>query len=264
MKKIVSGLLMEGKQHLKYLKYKRSLPLNPMHDDIYIVEFPKSGITWLSNILGHIESEYTDKNNYVTFYNHHKYVVDIHQAQGVNINRTLKRTFIKSHAEFNPYYYFVVYLIRNPFDVMVSYFNFLKHSGYDNSFEFFIRDKKYGIKKWKNHVDSWFYKKIMAQRIHFMRYEDLMSEPIKTIENLYKNLGVHISDEVIKKAVQKSDLKIMSGSEEHYKLYNYNYTMSFVGKKNKEKKSELLNEEAKSFILKETKEHLSFLYPELL
>ena len=91
------------------------MPKNPKHDNIYLVEFPKSGITWLSFILGNIELALAGRNDeFITFYNH-QYIVDVHQLRNTEINRFLKRTFIKSHSTYNPYYYyFVIYLIRNP------------------------------------------------------------------------------------------------------------------------------------------------------
>jgi len=148
IKQIIKQPLRNVKKYAKYLRYKNTLPKNPMHDDIYIVEFPKSGITWLQHILGNIELQLVGKKDkHITFYNHHKYLPDIHQIKGANINRFLDRTFIKSHSEYNPYYYFVIYLIRNPFDVMVSYYNFMLPHGYKGTFKNFVYDKNFGIIK---------------------------------------------------------------------------------------------------------------------
>jgi hypothetical protein len=121
---------------------KRHFPKNPRHDDISVVEFPKSGVTWLSFLLAAIEIRLAGLQEQVTYYNHHRYVVDIHQIRGSRIHWFLNRTFIKSHSEFNPNYYFAIYLVRNPFDVMVSYYNFMLSHGYGNSFDLFVKDRK--------------------------------------------------------------------------------------------------------------------------
>ena len=237
IKKSLKQFLKNVKENLRYLKYKNTLPKNPMHDDIYIVEFPKSGITWLQHILGNIELQLAGrKNEYITFYNHHKYLPDVHQLRGMGINRFLERTFIKSHSEYNPYYYFVVYLIRNPFDVMVSYYNFMLYFGYIGTFANFVHDKHYGILKWKSHINSWLYKRIDAQRMHFLKYEDLINDTESTIKNLYKNFGVEIDERILLKAIENSYIKNMSNSEFHYKKFNYNYDMTFIDKKEKIKK----------------------------
>lgn len=224
------------------------LPKNSLHDDIYIVEFPKSGVTWLQHILGNIELKLQCKNEEITFYNHHKYLPDIHQISDSYINRIFDRTFIKSHSEFNPYYYFVIYLIRNPFDVVVSYYNFMLYFGYKEDFISFVKDPELGITAWKKHVNSWIYKEVRAQRIHLIKYENLISQTTKEIKSLYKNLGVNMTDDIIEYAISKSSLESMRNSENHYRYNNPNYTMYFVGKEGKKSKEELLTPEIRDYI----------------
>jgi hypothetical protein len=89
------------KEYLLRPIYKRYVPRNPKHDDIFIVEFPKSGITWLSNIIGNIELLLNNKKENITYYNVVKYIPDIHQVRNAPINRFSDRTFIKSHLKYN-------------------------------------------------------------------------------------------------------------------------------------------------------------------
>ena len=264
IKEALNRVLRDGKEYLRYLKYKKSLPRNPMHDDIYIVEFPKSGITWLQNIIGNIELKLQNKNEQITFYNYHKYLPDIHQLSNSYINKIFDRTFIKSHAEFNPYYYFVIYLVRNPFDVMVSYYNFMFHQGYNEDFETFVQNTSYGIYAWKKHINSWVYKKLKAQRIHVIKYENLISQTSEEIKSIYINLGLYIPNEILEYAISKSNLKFMKDSENHYKHNNPNYTMSFIGKENKKSKSELLTPEIRRYIQNIAYDEIKLFYPELI
>lgn len=264
IKKNLKLIIFEIKEKIRFMQYKQGVPKNPMHDDIYIVEFPKSGITWLQHLIGNIELLLLDKKEHLTFYNYHKYMPDIHQMRGASIDRILDRTFIKSHNEYNPYYYFVIYLIRNPYDVMVSYYNFMLSHGYDDSFENFVKSDQYGIKKWKSHINSWLYKKIDAQRIHFIRYEDLLLDTKKEIVNIYKNLGIDLDLKVLETALLQSDIKKMSTSEEHYRVYNPNYTMSFVGKKNKISKNQLLTKKIKNIIKNIANEEMQYFYQDII
>lgn len=262
---MIRYIVKDIKNCIKYLKYKGALPKNPMHDDIYIVEFPKSGITWVQHILGNIELQLAGlKDECITFYNCHKYLPDVHQLRGSNINRFLYRTFIKSHSEFNPYYYFIIYLIRNPFDVMVSYYNFMIARNYKGTFENFVLSKNFGIMRWKSHVNSWLHKKIYAPRIHFIRYEDLIRNPKNEILNLYKNLGVELDKKILENAIKKSNLESMAKSETHYKIYNPNYNMNFVGKKGKIKKNEILTKSIEKYIILKCEKELKEFYPEFL
>lgn len=263
IKESLKQLARDGKEYLRYLKYKKDLPRNPLHDDIYIVEFPKSGITWLQHIIGNIELQVINKEEIITFYNHHKYMPDMHQTRSVEINRLLNTTFIKSHSEYNPYYYFIVYLIRNPFDVMVSYYNFLlDRSEYTLTFEEFVKSDN-GIIRWKNHVNSWNYKKSTAQKLHFIRYEDLLKNPEIEINNLYSNLGKNIPDDILKSTLEHSSLKNMQGYEDHYRNHNHNYQRSFVGKNNKVKKEVLLTESIYNYIYNTVENEIDIFYPNL-
>lgn len=263
IKNAIRQLIRDQKEKIRYLKYKNTLVNNPMNNDIYIVEFPKSGITWLQHIIGNIELQLSGRKETITFYNHHQYLPDIHQMRGSNINRLLNRTFIKSHAEFNPYYYSVIYLIRNPFDVMVSYYNFMNDHGNKNDFETFVKSK-YGIRSWKNHLNSWWYKKVDAQRIHIIKYENLIKNPKEEIDNLYQNLGLKISEDILNYSLEHSSIENMSRCESHYRKYNINYTMNFVGKNHKHKKEELLTKDIKDYILTECHNEISQFYPNLI
>ncbi len=235
---------------------------NPMHDDIYIVEFPKSGVTWLSHIISNIELQLINRDEIATFYNIQKYIIDVHQTKEAMINRFLNRTFIKSHSQFNHSYIFVIYLIRHPVDVMISYYNMMIHSGYKADFEAFVKDDTYGVVAWKKHINSWMYKRNDAQRIHFLKYENLVENTVQEIRFLYKNLGVQLSDKVLSKAIRNANLDNMMESEEHYRIHNKNYTMPFIGKKSKKSKSELLTDDLEEYIINATKDELQELYPE--
>ena len=262
IKKILKQILRDGKDYLLHLKYKNGLPRNPMHDDIYLVAYPKSGVTWLQHIIGNIELNLADKDEIITFYNHHKYSPDIYQIKYIKVNRFLDRTFIKSHEEFNPYYYFVVYLIRNPYDAMVSYYNFLLNYEYKLTFEEFVKSSN-GITAWKKHVSSWLYKNASAQRIHIIKYEDLIKNSENEIRKLYKNFGLEISNDILNKALLNSSLNSMSGSENHYKENNPKHTLYFVGEKNKINKNELLTNEIVDYINFVVKDEINDFYPEL-
>jgi len=263
MKDIFKQVLRDGKERLQYLKYKSTLSKNPKHDDIYIVEFPKSGITWLSFLLSYIELSIANKDDQLTFYNHHKFIADINHIRGSSINSHFERTYIKSHSTYNPYYYFVIYLIRNPFDVMVSYYNFMSDHGYQKDFEDFVNDSEYGIKKWVKHVKSWHYKEIKAQRIHFLRYEDMMRAPKELLLDLYANIGFSVSKDVIDMAIEKSSVDCMSKSEEHYSRYNKNYSLSFVGGENKRKIEDVMTDNIKHYINVIARDEIEAFYPDI-
>jgi len=253
------------KQKIIFLKYKNTLPINPLHDDIYIVEFPKSGVTWLSFLLGTINLKTNNLANHVTYYNHHKWVIDVHQVAGFKIQRHFSNTFIKSHSAFNPYYYFTIYLIRNPFDVMVSYYNFaISRYGYTKDFDSFVKDKNMGINAWVEHVKSWHHGKRHVQRIHFIRYEELKDNPERSLQDLYINLGITVSTDILHQSIADCDVSKMQNTEAHYQTFNHNYIGGFVGSKGKLAKENILTDDIKKIIIKCAHHQILFFYPELL
>jgi hypothetical protein len=269
VKKILRFLKLIPYKLRNYISFsinKTELPRNLLFEDIYIVEFPKSGITWLSFIIASIQNQLENKQYiYPTYYNIDSIITDVHRVKGLSICEHNKIRFIKSHSNYNPYYNFVIYIFRNPFDVMVSYYNFsIVQFGYKHSFERFIRDKNFGIKSWTNHVNSWLNYSNKSQMIHLLKYEDLIKNTFSEIKELYSNLGIHVSDEIIQHAITLSSLENMRNSEEIYRKHNPFYTLSFVGKKDKIKKNELLTEENFLFIKNISEPILKRFYPDLL
>ncbi len=247
--KIIWG---EIKKEVRLKQHKQTFSPNPLHDDIYLVEFPKSGITWLSFLLANLILLKNEKREKVTFYNYSRYIPDIHQLRGAEINKLEDYRFIKSHSEYNPLYNSVVYILRNPIDVMVSYYNYLQDHGASIEFEKFVKSEKFGIKTWGNHVNSWLNNSDKVQKIHLIKYEDLQKNALASMTELCLNLGIDVEEETIKKAILNSDLKSMKESEELYRKNNPSYNVSFVGKTNKKKKEELITPKIKDYIISES------------
>ena len=54
---LINGIILIVKNFLRKIKdqkYNKLYPINPKHDDVYIVEFPRSGITWLSTLIANV------------------------------------------------------------------------------------------------------------------------------------------------------------------------------------------------------------------
>lgn len=214
---MVNKLFGQVKNKLRERTYKKLLPINPQHDDLYLVEFPKSGVTWLSFILANINLKKSKINKKINFYNINDFVHDIHQTRDIRLEPLPVPGFriIKSHSEFNPYYYKIVYLIRNPKSVVVSYYHFLrKLKRFHSSLSEFVKNEKFGISAWQKHVESWLYKSRPAQRIMFVRYEDLIDKPVDVVKKLYSSFfGVNVENEIIKESLDLSSFERMKKLE---------------------------------------------------
>lgn len=245
------------KADIHFQIYKKDLLRdNRRNDDIYLVEFPKSGGTYLSFILNNIYIllKKNEKES-ITFLQNHIIDIFIGDSEG--------RKIVFSHTYYNPYFKAVIYLLRNPFDVMVSYYNYERDYGgpmYKSDFRKFVKSV---IHEWKNHVNGWLLEPVQLG-MHFLKYEDLLKNPVGEIKDIYQNFGLNVDINIIEKALELSSIKNMKESEEFFKKHNPSYKISFVGKEGKIPKEKLLTEEIKEYIIKETKDILERFYPELL
>jgi len=259
------SLLRKIKNKIKK-KYSNKLANPASHNDVYLVEFPKSGITWLLFLIGNTNLMLSKMNIKMTFYNQHQFIADIHQLRGNLINENIipfpPYRFIKSHEKYNKRYNFVVYLMRNPFDVMVSYYRFVKYLGYNSDFVSFVKNEKYGIIAWVEHVNSWLEIQDDAQSFLLLKYEDLKKNSKNEIEKIYHNLGITVANEIYQQAIEYSKFDNMKESEEFYRSCNPRYKMVFVRKGKVHSKENIMDEESYNFIMRNAKNILEKYYPQ--
>jgi hypothetical protein len=200
--------------------FTRYLPSNPLHDDLYIVSFPKSGTTWLNFIMANVHLKMSDRKQVVNFFNIHDFIPDIMQNRYLrnNILPFPGHRVIKSHAEMNPFYTKIIYLVRDPRDVMVSYYWFLKHlGGWNADLHRLIHSGAYGVEAWCQHVQGWIEKTPATSHLFSIRYEDLKSDPFKVLIRIYSLLGHEIPEEVLNQAIGLSSFENMKKLESEYK-----------------------------------------------
>ena len=206
-------------------------PSDASHNDCFIVEYPKSGITWFSTILANIIKLQNDYNHLnITFFNLRTIVPDIHLGRkiGPKTYTIPHQRFIKSHAQFNKNYKTVIYLVRNPTDVMNSMYRYqISRAQYNYSFSEFIRSKN-GLCGWVNHVDSWLNSSPAGGVLHLLRYEDLVDNAEKCLRPLLANLGWAVCDKHLLQAIQMSSVDIMKSSEKQFTDNDPRYDLSFI------------------------------------
>lgn len=225
---LIRGLYTRLNNLYFYLKYKKYLPVQQRHDDVFLVSFPKSGNTWLSFLIANIMVEYLNLEIEVNFNNIHTFVPDIHLNRNIPPIREYFpfRRVIKSHSEYNSFYNNVLLLVRNPFDVMVSYYHYSSKLGYfRGSFDDFITDNRFGIETWKKHTSNWIYKPSNRVHLSLIRYEEVKIDPFKTVAKILDLWGLAMPDQKIRKAIENSDFKRMKEKE--------NRTGSFTRKRYK-------------------------------
>ena len=216
-----------------YLEIRKAVASDPRAHDIYVVEFPKSGITWLCTLLANMALQAAGSGQRVTHYNVQQYIPDIHMLGRMPIGDSMlpiiPQRLIKSHSTYNRYYQGIIYLARHPAAVMKSYCSYLnQQAGKNISAEQLLTHLDYGIPAWKNHVRSWLDNHDRPNRLHLIRYEDLAADACSVLRELSENIGWSFSTETIQHAVKLSAAENMKNSEASYRSNDPGYSMRFV------------------------------------
>lgn len=201
-----------------------------------VVSHPKSGATWFRFLM--YACEYGSINPTAPI---GSYYPEVHNRPDL-IEKKLredKQFFVKSHHVFSNDLKFldslntVIYLIRNPFDAMLSRLSHYVLEG--NSW---FKDEKHKMKLmqelidsankskipdrvdggWNYHVLSWLVKNDQVPVI-IVKYEDLLSDTAKEIRALNKTLELGYSETQIKHAESICSFEKMKKVEE-YELVN--------------------------------------------
>jgi hypothetical protein len=186
--------------------------------DIFLVSYFRSGSTWSRFLFGNL----IHQHEAVTFTNMERLVPMIYNLPD-RLLRRLPRV-LKSHECFDPRYPRVIYIVRDPRDVAVSfYFYNIKvgviSEGY--SIEDFVRrflepnvvgyaDR---VGSWQDHVLSWIRLRQGKSGFALIRYEDLLADPVKELTELAQFLGIDPTRERIERAVRLSSASHMQSLE---------------------------------------------------
>jgi estrone sulfotransferase len=174
-------------------------------DDRLIVSYPRSGNTWLSFLLTNL----THPNEPTTFLNLDLRCPDIYQRSNQYLLHMPRPRLMKSHEPFDGRYRRVVYLVRDPCDVALSYHRFLaKTRAIDESLPLsqfvdgFLAGRWNSERgSWGEHVGSWLGARRSDDSFLLLRYEDLHGQPEQRLAEVADFLEISHSQESCARAV---------------------------------------------------------------
>lgn len=191
-------------------------------DDCFIVSYPRSGNTWLRFLIANLRR----RDAKVDYGSIEKIIPDIYISDELKLRAMKGPRVLKSHEAFDPRYRRVIYLIRDPRDVIISQFVTLRRLRSDivgTSFdEFVIRqiggefDAWFG--SWSAHVNSWIHQDKADLDLLLIRYEDIQENTLAVSQKVAEFLGLSCAEEDLRTAVENSsrgrmhDLYERSGS----------------------------------------------------
>lgn len=200
--RVLSGRQMAG----------RGLTVFP--DDVFIVSYPRSGNTWTRFLSGNL----IGKGDPVTFANLESRIPEIYFNPDWRMRKLRRPRILKSHECFDPRYRGVIYIVRDPRDVAVSYYHHnVKWGNLPENYpmEAFVPrfiaaefDSRWG--SWSEHVTSWLRLREHHQGFLLLRYEELKRETaseLARIGNFLRERGfpsLDTSPQAIARAVELS------------------------------------------------------------
>lgn len=212
VRRLVSGMRAQISDAISSIAAREYLPAERRDDDLFVVEFPKSGITWLTFLMANMNLLLNDDRRKVTFFNLNDFVPDIQLARHMNLPHQPLPGYrcFKSHSPYVRHYRKVIYLVRDPRNVMVSYWAFLTGLGWwQGSLEELVAHPRHGIAAWVDHVSGWMQGVDAAASFTLVRYEDLLADTPGELKRLYSLLGLPVTDHLLSAAVSNSTIDTM-------------------------------------------------------
>ena len=183
----------------------RSLLILP--DDIFLVSFPKSGNTWTRFLLANLRFP----EEPATWANINRLIPDPTGTAKRDFDRMTRPRIIKSHECFDPRYPRVIYIVRDPRDVVLSQYHYHRkirklddESPLEQFVTRFLAGETCPHGSWGQNVATWLYTSENSPRFLLLRYEDLVADTARELAKVVSFLQLSAGLEQIAQAVERS------------------------------------------------------------
>lgn len=197
--------LSRTKQRASLLWYYTLGVLGLRNEDIILTSFPKSGNTWIRFFFCNLVSLREWDGETVTF---PKLDATMPELGVSNLLRswpyeTIPRV-VKTHKPRWSVFRGCrsILLVRDPRDVMVSYYHFekgKKQGRFDGSFSSFLHHHKFGLRAWCEHLRSW---RESADVI--VAYERLKEDDVREFTRMLDAVDISLPRSLIEQAAERS------------------------------------------------------------
>jgi len=204
---MIGHLIAGGKRLFGLHRPRRELVILP--DDVFLTSFPKSGNTWTRFLVANLA--FPEKNP--DFGNLEQLVPDPAATSKRDLDRMPRPRIIKSHECFDPRYPRVIYIVRDPRDVVVSQYHYhRKCKKIDDNFPMakfvarFIAGETCPHGSWGENVATWLVTRQNDSRFLLLRYEDMLSDTAGALAKIAAFLSIPATGERIARAIERSSV----------------------------------------------------------
>src|SRR5262245_31861081 len=180
---------------------------NVYPDDTFVISYPRSGSTWSRFLVANlVHPEAT-----ITFANLDQFVPATASVSRHRLKQVPRPRIIKCHNYFDHRYQNVIYIVRDPRDVVLSEYRFLLKKmliadGYPMELfvRRFLRGEVNEYSSWKENVGSWTAARGGSDRFLLLRYEDMVAQTAVELGRIARFLGIDATSEDLTRAVTRS------------------------------------------------------------
>ena len=190
-------------------------------DDVFILSFPKSGNTWTRFLIANLIYPESPAD----FSNINRLTPDPEAMSKRELAKMPRPRIIKSHQYFDPRYPRVIYIVRDPRDVMLSMYHFQRKCRViEDQFPLekyatqFIAGKTSPYGSWGDNVASWLVTRQNRPGFLLLRYEDILEDAARELNKVVAFLQIPPDAERIANAVRRSaadEMRKLERSQAH-------------------------------------------------
>jgi hypothetical protein len=186
-------------------------------DDILLASYPKFGNMWERFLIANL----VHPDRTVSFSNLHQLILDPDVSVKRDFDRVPQPRIITTDGSFDPRYRRVIYVVRDPRDVALSQYHYLrKLARIEDEFpiedyveRFLAGELNHHLGSWGENVGSWLATRARHPGFLLLRYEDLVSGTARELNRVADFAGSQATPEIIAQAVERSSAQMREGEK---------------------------------------------------
>jgi hypothetical protein len=188
-----------------------------LSDDVFLVSYPRSGNTWLRFMIANLLNPHES----TTFLNIDRRVGDIYTRSQEALLQLPRPRILKSHEPFEPRYKRVIYVVRDPRDVVVSYYHWKRKRRaipdcypIEEFVSLFVKGEiDPNLGSWTQNVGTWLTARQKTPGFALVRYEDLVEDAQQQLARIAQFLKCQVTPDQLRRAISLASVEQMQDLE---------------------------------------------------